>query len=241
VLWRCWLDGRKGVRPIKNWVVACWHGCLSGVRCRLACSPADASATHYLLLQYLQIGFTFLVPAHLGSPRQGAIKRVCVCVCVIVLFFGWWMHTFVVLGWVFFIPEKETGFGKCLRNDLFCAEWDIKPQLSQSVSHRVRTTQPKLRAWSGWHMTDGNELWRPGNSCRETRSVMFSHKTAVSAKFIFSSKLAVTRMKCDDGTLFMCIDRYLLFYHKQILEYEWGRYVNIHESFRILLLLPRQL
>ena len=33
----------------------------------------------------IQIGFTFLVPAHLGSPGQGAIKRVCVCVCVCVL------------------------------------------------------------------------------------------------------------------------------------------------------------
>jgi len=28
----------------------------------------------------IQIGFTFLVPAHLGSPRKRAIKRVCVCV-----------------------------------------------------------------------------------------------------------------------------------------------------------------
>jgi len=30
----------------------------------------------------IQIGFTFLVPAHPGSPGQKAIKRVCVCVCV---------------------------------------------------------------------------------------------------------------------------------------------------------------
>jgi len=30
----------------------------------------------------IQIGFTFLVPAHLGSPGQRAVKRVCVCVCV---------------------------------------------------------------------------------------------------------------------------------------------------------------
>jgi len=29
----------------------------------------------------IQIGFTVLVPAHLGSPGQRAIKRVCVCVC----------------------------------------------------------------------------------------------------------------------------------------------------------------
>jgi len=30
----------------------------------------------------IQIGFTFLVPAHLGSPGKKAIKCVCVCVCV---------------------------------------------------------------------------------------------------------------------------------------------------------------
>ena len=28
----------------------------------------------------IQIGFTFLVPAHLGSPRKRAVKGVCVCV-----------------------------------------------------------------------------------------------------------------------------------------------------------------
>jgi len=46
---------------------------LSGMRCRLGYSPADATATHYLLLQSIQIGFnppgfTFLVPAHPGGP-----------------------------------------------------------------------------------------------------------------------------------------------------------------------------
>jgi len=32
----------------------------------------------------IQIVFTFLVPAQLGSPGQRAVKRVCVCVCVCV-------------------------------------------------------------------------------------------------------------------------------------------------------------
>ena len=30
----------------------------------------------------IQIGFTFLVQAHPGSPGQRAAKRVCVCVCM---------------------------------------------------------------------------------------------------------------------------------------------------------------
>jgi len=32
----------------------------------------------------IQIGFTFLIPVHPGSPGQRAVKRVCVCVCVCV-------------------------------------------------------------------------------------------------------------------------------------------------------------
>jgi len=34
----------------------------------------------------IQIGFTFLVPAHLGSPGKKAAKRVCVCMYVIKLY-----------------------------------------------------------------------------------------------------------------------------------------------------------
>ena len=51
VLWHCWLGGKKGIRPVKNWLVGCWRGYLSGARCRLAYGPADATATHRLLLQ----------------------------------------------------------------------------------------------------------------------------------------------------------------------------------------------
>jgi len=31
----------------------------------------------------IHIGFTFLVPAHPGSPGKRAVKRVCVCVVVL--------------------------------------------------------------------------------------------------------------------------------------------------------------
>jgi len=51
VPWLCWLGSRKGIWPVKNWVVRCWHGYLSGARCRHAYCPADATVTHCLLLQ----------------------------------------------------------------------------------------------------------------------------------------------------------------------------------------------
>ena len=40
VLWRCWLGGRKGIRPVKNWVVGCWCGYLSGVRAQTCIWPS---------------------------------------------------------------------------------------------------------------------------------------------------------------------------------------------------------
>ena len=48
----------------------------------------------------IQISFTFLVPAHLGSPGKRAVKRVCVCVCLlkvdfVVLVFHIELTTFV--------------------------------------------------------------------------------------------------------------------------------------------------
>ena len=71
------LGSRKGIRPVKKWVVGCWHGYLSRARCRLAYGPADATV---ICFSKIQTGFAFLVPAYLGSPRKRAVKRVCGCV-----------------------------------------------------------------------------------------------------------------------------------------------------------------
>jgi len=48
---------RKGIRPVKKLSGGMLAWLLSGARCRFAYGPADATATHYLLLQYIQIGF----------------------------------------------------------------------------------------------------------------------------------------------------------------------------------------
>jgi len=54
----------------------CWSGYMFGSRCRFAYGPADATATHYLLLQQIQTGFTFLVRFTQVDPDkiQTAVK-----------------------------------------------------------------------------------------------------------------------------------------------------------------------
>ena len=47
--------------------------------------PADATAFTVSCFSKIQIGFTFLVPAHPGSPGKGPLNG-CVCVCVCRLF-----------------------------------------------------------------------------------------------------------------------------------------------------------
>ena len=78
-----WLGGRKSIRPVKNWGVGRCCGYLNGARCRLEYGTADATVSCF---GKIHTGFTFLVPAHPGSPRQRVVKRVRVCVCTIISF-----------------------------------------------------------------------------------------------------------------------------------------------------------
>ena len=76
VLWRCWLGSRKGIRPVKKWVMGYWRGYLSGVRCKLAYDQLMPLPLAVSCFSKVQIGFTFLVPAHPGTPGKRAVKWV---------------------------------------------------------------------------------------------------------------------------------------------------------------------
>ena len=80
VLRRCCLGSRKGIRPVKTewWgagVVICLERGADLHTAQLMPLPLTVSC-----FSKIQIGFAFLVPAHLGSPGQRAVKRVCVLV-----------------------------------------------------------------------------------------------------------------------------------------------------------------
>jgi len=78
------LGGRKGIWPVKNKE---WWG--NGV---VVCLERDADLHMAQLMPLpltvscfckIQIGFTFLVPAHMGSPGKRAVKHVCVLIQII--------------------------------------------------------------------------------------------------------------------------------------------------------------
>ena len=68
-------------------MVGCWRGYLErGADLHVAqLMPLPLTVSCF---SEIQTGFTFLVPAHPGSPGKRAVKRVCVCVCVCMFLFN---------------------------------------------------------------------------------------------------------------------------------------------------------
>jgi len=81
VLWHCWLGGRKGIRPVKNWVMGSGMGICLGQGADLHMAQLMPLPPTVSCFSKIQIGFTFLVPAHPGSPGQRAVKWVLLLCC----------------------------------------------------------------------------------------------------------------------------------------------------------------
>jgi len=104
VLWHCWLGGRKGIWPVKTeWLGAGVVICLGrGADLHMAqLMPLPLTVSCF---SKIQTDFTFLLPAHLGSPGKGplnvcvcvcACACACVCVCEGVCVFIWWLSILI--------------------------------------------------------------------------------------------------------------------------------------------------
>ena len=71
------------------------------------------------------------------APFWGQLSLKCwlslfLCFRLVVHLFWLANACFCCVGFSFYIPNQEIGLRKRLQNDLFCVEWDVKPQLSQS-------------------------------------------------------------------------------------------------------------
>ena len=86
VLWCSWLGGRKGIQPVKNWVVGCWRGCLGwGADLHIAQQmplPLTVSCSNKsrLVLPFLFLPFWYLLTRVVLDKFQQSSKPI-VCVC----------------------------------------------------------------------------------------------------------------------------------------------------------------
>ena len=87
VLWRCWLGSRKGIRPVKNWVVGCWRGYLEwGADLHITQQmplplTISCSSKSRLVLPSWFLPFWYLLTQMVPDKFQKSSKTV-VCVCV---------------------------------------------------------------------------------------------------------------------------------------------------------------
>ena len=88
VLWHCWLGVRKGIRPVKIWLMRCWHGYLSAAKCSLHMVQLMPLPPTSSLLQQNPEWFILLVPTHPGSPGQRVVKWLWL----------WWFWIIMVLS-----------------------------------------------------------------------------------------------------------------------------------------------
>jgi len=118
VLWCCWLGGRKGIRPVKDWVVGCWRGYLSGASCRLAYGPADATVTHCLASVKSRLILPFWYRLTRVVLDTGPLNG-CVCVCI----------------WMLILSFTNTVRGACSVHLLQCKTLDfISPTVCCGLS-----------------------------------------------------------------------------------------------------------
>jgi len=74
VIWHCWLGIRKSSWSVKKWLMRCWCGCMSGVKCKWsAYGLADATAIPKLIIShFIKVWMdTFLVSGWLGCLKRG--------------------------------------------------------------------------------------------------------------------------------------------------------------------------
>jgi len=155
-----------------------WRGYLPGVWCKwFAYGPAEATATHYLLLQQNPEWFTFLVPAYPGCPGKKAIN-VCVCVCVVVC---------VCVDNEFMLRPSDMVWVDKGSHSCTC-----HPQVPSTMESAVPVSTPKHIITALWPVL----IWNLTEDRRLSWSDWFiTHKVVCLLKIVISHK--VTLLMCS--------------------------------------------
>ena len=146
VLWRCWLGGRKGIRPVKklNGGVLAWLSVWSDVqiciwRCWCQChSPSLASEKSRLVLPFWY-RLTWVVPEK--WPLNGCVYvRACVCVWINML--GGILSS-VVVSWTLYSCCTNVRSTSFYSTSHCCVDWS-------QLYLRQMTMLPRWKSCSSW-------------------------------------------------------------------------------------------
>ena len=156
VLWCCWLGGRKGIRPVENWVVGCWHGNLSVARCKFEYGPDYPIATHCLLLQEIQIVLVLpfwqlrLCCVDGSSGRHGSLH--------------WWIHMWVVgkTAWSLVNTCHTSGLQKRVLHSVYKALYNF-PVYCYVKLYKVVQSVARLQSVNSWKQ----QMTQSSRSCRK--------------------------------------------------------------------------
>ena len=112
VLWHCWLCDRRGIRPVKNWVLVCRWWRFDWRFARLI-APVVTVTTTYIVLSWNQVrNGDILVPAYPGCCGKWLLNKCHRCHLVVVNGIQW-----VSLTWSqFFSMETSTESGFTHKN-----------------------------------------------------------------------------------------------------------------------------
>jgi len=108
----------------------------------IVCFPTYPFASLFLtyLLPYLSFPFKIDPLRFQAGCRKRRLNLTLVVLCLFcaVVHFFWLVNvSFYCVRFIFSVPSHETGLGKRLGNDLFCVQWDVKPELNLSINQSI--------------------------------------------------------------------------------------------------------
>jgi len=164
VLQHCWLGSRKGIQPVKNWLVGCWSGYVSKSRCtfafafvcvyvgkiRIGCIfivRCYASVVYAVILCPLSMWCGCSVPAAewLDSSVEGIAQLAHAAGESILCHEGWWCGSFqMTLGRICFLLRTFITVMLKRQQTLCCNCCRILTDFQNSLPDRLVTSSVNL-------------------------------------------------------------------------------------------------
>jgi len=158
VLWHCWLDVRKSIRPVNNWVMRCWREMqmICTWSCWCHCHPIISCCIK------IQIGLTFLMPAYPGCSGKETVKQMHNFVHAVII--RPLCSTTFVSDIAIFVLKRDVKLQ--LTNLQYYIDWPVIERIAWSVCWLVgHSREPCKNDWTDWNTVWVMNLGGPSKPC----------------------------------------------------------------------------